>query len=119
MNSVLRNGHVQVLGVKWSPTGEQLVTVGVKHIRFWTPAGAGFTGKNGLYGDASMITTHLCVAFARDGTCFTGGANGMVHRWDGTKLASRVQAHSGAVMAICGMLHLLREKQPNYNKKLK
>ena len=31
-------------------TAIQLVTVGVKHIKFWTQKGAALTGKRGVFG---------------------------------------------------------------------
>ena len=80
---------------------DQLVTVGVKHIKFWTRAGGGFTSKRGVFGKAGKLTTMLCVAFGGEGgQCFTGGASGLVYHWSGSSLRKTVEAHKGPVFAI-------------------
>ena len=80
---------------------DQLVTVGVKHIKFWTRAGGGFTSRRGVFGKAGKLSTMLCVAFGgEDGQCFTGGASGLVYHWSGSSLKKTVEAHKGPVFAI-------------------
>lgn len=98
--SQTRGHKSKIFDIKWSPTSEQLVSVGMKHIKFWKPAGAGLIGKGGIFGAVTKITSMLCVSFSRDGTAYTGGANGMIHKWTGNQLSSRVKAHEGPVFAI-------------------
>jgi hypothetical protein len=57
------------------------VTVGIKHIKFWAVAGAGLTSKRGVFGERGKLDSMLCMAFARDGTALTGGANGLIYRY--------------------------------------
>ena len=59
----------------------QLVTVGDKHIKFWTVAGGGFTSKRGTFGTVAPLDTMLCCAFAKDGSCYSGAANGKVYKF--------------------------------------
>ena len=58
----------------------QIVTVGDKHIKFWTVVGGGLTSKRGTFGAQGKLDTMLCVAFGKDGSAFSGGANGLVHQ---------------------------------------
>ena len=96
-------GHKdKIFMISWNPhVAEQLVTVGVKHIKFWNRAGGGFTSKRGVFGKAGKLTTMLCVAFgAGEGQCFTGGATGLVYHWRGSTLSKTVEAHKGPIFAI-------------------
>lgn len=78
----------------------QIVTVGIKHIKFWQQVGAGFTSKRGVFGSAGKLDTMLSIAFRKGGNAVTGASNGMVYRWTGSALASTHKAHKGPVFAI-------------------
>lgn len=96
-------GHKdKIFMISWNPhTSDQLVTVGVKHIKFWNRAGGGFTSKRGIFGKVSKLTTMLCVAFGvEEGQCFTGGATGLVYHWVGSSLRKTVDAHKGPIFAV-------------------
>ena len=56
------------------------MTVGVKHIKFWKRAGAGFTSKRGIFGSKGKLDSMLSIAFRKGGNVVTGAANGLVYR---------------------------------------
>ena len=96
-------GHKdKIFMIVWNPhTSDQLVTVGVKHIKFWTQTGGGFTSKRGIFGKAGKSTTMLCVSYGlTEEMSFSGGANGHVYHWNGSTLSRTVEAHHGPVFAI-------------------
>jgi microtubule-associated protein-like 6 len=96
-------GHQdKIFVIRWNPKlSNQLVTVGIKHIKFWTQTGGGFTSKRGTFGDAGKLDTMMGVTFSQDGhLTLSAGANGMVYIWNGTILAGTVNAHTGPVFAI-------------------
>ena len=88
--------------IRWNPQlSDQLVTVGLKHIKFWTQTGGGFTSKRGTFGDAGKLDTMMGVTFSQDGQLtLSAGANGIVYIWNGTNLTGTVKAHTGPVFAI-------------------
>ena len=77
------------------------MTVGMKHIKFWTQTGSGFTSKRGTFGDVGKLDTMMSVTFSQDGhLTLSAGVNGLVYIWNGTNLAETVKAHTGPVFAI-------------------
>lgn len=76
------------------------MTVGVKHIKFWTQCGGGFTSKRGIFGKAGKLDTMLSLAFGQEGISFSGATNGMVYEWHGNQLARVIEAHEGAVFSM-------------------
>ena len=61
---------------------ERLVTVGVRHIKFWSIVGGGLTSKRGTYGDVGKAETQLCVTYPKEaGMLVTGAANGKLYIW--------------------------------------
>ena len=95
-------GHKdKIFGISWNPySGDQLVTVGVKHIKFWSAVGGGFTSKRGVFGKKGKPTTMLCVEYGAEGVCFTGGADGHIYHWNGSTLTKTVEGHKGPVFAM-------------------
>ncbi len=96
-------GHKdKIFMISWDPFAtDKLMTVGIKHIKFWTQVGGGFTSKRGVFGKKGAQTTMLCVEYGVvAGRSFTGGANGMVYRWEGSGLAGTVKGHTGPVFAL-------------------
>ena len=80
----------------------KIVTVGDKHIKFWTVVGGGLTSKRGTFGAEGKLDTMLCVAFGNDGTAYSGGANGLVYRCDGpiTHLFCISALHADGVITL-------------------
>ena len=88
--------------MKWNPfVSDQLVTVGIKHIKFWTQTGGGFTSKRGVFGKVAKLDTMVCVTFGKTAeVVYTGGTCGKVFVWEGNNLKEATQAHQGTVMAL-------------------
>ena len=96
-------GHKdKIFCIKWNPhTPDNLVTVGVKHIKFWSQVGGGFTSSRGIFGNLSGIENMMCIAFGKTkDLCYTGGGNGSVFMWKDQRLAKVIPAHNGPIFAI-------------------
>lgn len=78
-----------------------MVTVGVRHIKFWTQAGGGLTSKRGTYGNVGKAETQLCATCPSEaGIVITGASNGQLYIWNNETLKGCVEAHQGPVFAI-------------------
>lgn len=86
----------------YDPT--QVVTCGVKHIKFWTLCGNSLSGKKGIFGKKGELQTILCLGFASDHTVFSGTLSGDIYQWKGHSLINVIKsAHNGAIHSIhCG-----------------
>ncbi|NXV10481.1 EMAL6 protein, partial [Cettia cetti] len=100
-----RGGHLErIFVVEFRPDSDtQFVSVGVKHMKFWTLAGSALLYKKGVIGsmeDAKMQTM-LSVAFGANNLTFTGAINGDVYVWKDHFLVRLVaKAHTGPVFTI-------------------
>ena len=73
----------------------------MKHIKFWTQTGGGFTSKRGTFGKEGKVETMLCVSYSKTpGMVYSGAANGLVYVWDKGVLKGTVEAHTGPVFAL-------------------
>lgn len=96
-------GHKdKIFVIRWNPqNNDLLVTAGIKHIKFWTQTGGGFTSKRGTFGSVGKPETLMCVTFGKNPEMmFSGGSSGKVFIWQGLTLKSAVQAHEGPVFAV-------------------
>ncbi|XP_012942464.1 echinoderm microtubule-associated protein-like 6 isoform X2 [Aplysia californica] len=96
-------GHKdKIFVIKWNPLDHsKLVTVGVKHIKFWTQTGGGFTSNRGTMGKVAKLCDMMCVAYGKTSDiCFSGGSDGHVFVWQGVELQKTVKAHEGPVFAM-------------------
>ncbi len=59
----------------------QLVTCGIKHIKFWTLAGSQLLAKRAVYGRDMPPQTMLSVAFGGPGITYTGSMSGSIYMW--------------------------------------
>ncbi|CAH1245789.1 EML6 [Branchiostoma lanceolatum] len=96
-------GHKdKIFGVQWNPyDSARFVTIGIKHVKFWTMSGNSFTSRRGIFGSAGEINTMVSVAHG--GTpedVYTGAPSGQVYVWRGNNLARTVQAHSGPCFSV-------------------
>uniref|UniRef100_A0A8D1EVV9 EMAP like 6 n=1 Tax=Sus scrofa TaxID=9823 RepID=A0A8D1EVV9_PIG len=96
-------GHKEkIFVVKCNPHHvDKLVTVGIKHIKFWQQAGGGFTSKRGIFGNVGKLETMMCVSYGRmEDLVFSGAATGDIFIWKDILLLKTVKAHDGPVFAM-------------------
>ncbi|KAJ8392415.1 hypothetical protein AAFF_G00075400 [Aldrovandia affinis] len=80
---------------------DKLVTVGMKHIKFWQHTGGGLTFKRGIFGSLGKLETMMSVCYGRsEELAFSGAATGDVFIWKDTTLVKTVKAHDGPVFAM-------------------
>ncbi|KAI1886389.1 hypothetical protein AGOR_G00213510 [Albula goreensis] len=80
---------------------DKLVTVGMKHIKFWQHAGGGLTFKRGVFGALGKLETMMSVCYGRtEDLVFSGAATGDVYIWKDTTLLKTIKAHDGPVFAM-------------------
>ncbi|XP_075907401.1 echinoderm microtubule-associated protein-like 6 isoform X4 [Nelusetta ayraudi] len=83
---------------------DKLVTVGVKHIKFWQHSGGGLTFKRGIFGNLGKQETMMSACYGRsEDLVFSGATNGDVYIWRDTTLVKTVKAHDGPVFAMCSL----------------
>nr|XP_036847784.1 echinoderm microtubule-associated protein-like 5 isoform X5 [Manis javanica] len=100
-----RAGHNQRIFVaEFRPDSDsQFVSVGVKHVKFWTLAGRALLSKKGLLRplEDARMQTMLAVAFGASNLTFTGTISGDVCVWKDHVLCRIVaRAHNGPVFAM-------------------
>ncbi|XP_066266402.1 echinoderm microtubule-associated protein-like 6 [Branchiostoma lanceolatum] len=96
-------GHKdKIFGVQWNPyDSARFVTIGIKHVKFWTMSGNSFTSRRGIFGSAGEINTMVSVAHGSSPEdVYTGAPSGQVYVWRGNNLARTVQAHSGPCFSV-------------------
>nr|XP_034966373.1 echinoderm microtubule-associated protein-like 6 [Zootoca vivipara] len=97
------SGHKdKIFVVKCNPHhADKLVTVGMKHIKFWQQAGGGFTSKRGIFGNIGKQETMMSVSYGRiEDLVFSGSATGDIYIWKDILLLKTVKAHDGPVFAM-------------------
>ncbi|KAL8169066.1 UNVERIFIED_CONTAM: Echinoderm microtubule-associated protein-like 5 [Gekko kuhli] len=100
-----RTGHNQRIFVaEFRPDSDtQFVSVGVKHVRFWTLAGRALLSKKGQTSsiEDARMQTMLSVAFGANNLTFTGTISGDVCVWK-EHILNRIvaKAHNGPVFAM-------------------
>ncbi|XP_068675093.1 echinoderm microtubule-associated protein-like 6 [Montipora foliosa] len=107
-------GHKDIIFViEWNPFNPNyLVSVGEKHIKFWTQKNSKLEKRPVTFGKAGAAATMLCVCHSpNDDLCFSGSDSGLVYIWQGTTLRRSVQAHNGPV---CAMFSLSQTKNQGY-----
>ncbi|XP_041941967.1 echinoderm microtubule-associated protein-like 5 [Alosa sapidissima] len=98
-------GHAQRIFVaEFRPDSDtQFVSVGVKHVRFWTLAGRALLSRKGVLSaiEDARMQTMLSVAFGANSLTFTGSISGDVCVWREHMLVRIVaKAHSGPVFTM-------------------
>uniref|UniRef100_A0A3P8UFH2 EMAP like 6 n=1 Tax=Cynoglossus semilaevis TaxID=244447 RepID=A0A3P8UFH2_CYNSE len=99
-------GHKdKILVVKSNPFRmDKLVTVGMKHIKFWQHSGGGLTFKRGIFGNLGKQETMMSACYGRsEDMVFSGATNGDVYIWRDTTLIKTIKAHDGPVFAMCSL----------------
>ncbi|XP_075902321.1 echinoderm microtubule-associated protein-like 6 [Nelusetta ayraudi] len=100
-----RGGHPdRIFAVEFRPDSDsQLVSVGIKHIKFWTLAGGALMSRKGVVRtiQGGRMQTMLSVAFGTTNLTFTGAINGDVYVWrDHFLLRVVARAHTGPVFTM-------------------
>ncbi|KAI1886390.1 hypothetical protein AGOR_G00213520 [Albula goreensis] len=100
-----KGGHAdRIFVVEFRPDSDsQFVSVGIKHIKFWTLAGGSLMYKKGVIGavEDARMQTMLSVAFGANNLTFTGAINGDVYVWREHFLVRVVaKAHTGPVFTM-------------------
>ncbi|XP_037397929.1 echinoderm microtubule-associated protein-like 5 isoform X4 [Pygocentrus nattereri] len=100
-----RCGHTQRIFVaEFRPDSDtQFVSVGIKHVRFWTLAGRALLSKKGVLSsiEDARMQTMLSVAFGANNLTFTGTISGDVCVWKEHVLVRIVaKAHTGPVFTM-------------------
>uniref|UniRef100_A0A3B3IJQ9 EMAP like 6 n=1 Tax=Oryzias latipes TaxID=8090 RepID=A0A3B3IJQ9_ORYLA len=82
---------------------DKLVTVGIKHIKFWQHSG-GLTFRRGIFGNLGRQETMMSACYGRsEDLLFSGATNGDVYIWRDTTLIKTIKAHDGPVFAMCSL----------------
>ena len=87
----------------------QLVSCGVKHIKFWTLKGNTLKPSKGIFGKAGEIQTMLCLAFGPEDITYSGALNGDIYVWKGKNLSS-VIANAHAVSTNTKLLFFVKNQ---------
>ncbi|KAM7375785.1 hypothetical protein PAMP_005557 [Pampus punctatissimus] len=100
-----RIGHTQRIFVaEFRPDSDtHFVSVGIKHVRFWTLAGRALLSKKGVLSaiEDARMQTMLSVAFGANNLTFTGTISGDVCVWKEHILVRIVaKAHTGPVFTM-------------------
>lgn len=99
------NGEADIDG-----SGNDAVSCGNKHCRFWDVTDEdGFTKSDGIVKGVGEDQNNLSLAILPSGTPVTGTASGDIYQWaandgvqgTGNQLLSVLNAHTGAVNALC------------------
>lgn len=78
----------------------EFVTVGLKHIKFWTLRGRSLTSQKGIFGSVK-IDSLMCLAFAfKNQTLFTGDSKGNVIQWTGRNATKSIKSHNGSTYCL-------------------
>ena len=92
--------------------GDQVITCGVKHIRFWTLLGNTLQHKEGTFGKLEAQTL-LCIGHFLESnqkntdrnkdpdiSCFTGAINGYIYVWKKYKIEKFIPGIDGVCITI-------------------
>ncbi|XP_057217479.1 echinoderm microtubule-associated protein-like 6 isoform X1 [Triplophysa rosa] len=100
-----RGHRDKIFVVKGNPFRmDKLVTVGMKHIKFWLHTGGGLTFKRGIFGNLGRQETMMSACYGRsEDLVFSGATSGDVYIWKDTTLMKSIKAHDGPVFAMCSL----------------
>lgn len=75
-----KTGVGRILSVGWG-SEEEMCTVGVKHVCFWSKRTGGFLQRKGIIGDLGLLANYTCVGWLSPSLCITGSTNGFLYSW--------------------------------------
>lgn len=78
----------------------EFVTIGLKHIKFWTLNGRNLTSSKGIFGTFAADSL-ICMTYAFDNnTLFTGDSKGNMTLWTGRNATKSIKAHNGSCFVL-------------------
>ncbi|CAF1210286.1 unnamed protein product [Rotaria sordida] len=89
-----------------SDSDTHFVSVGVKHLKFWSVAGNTLVEKKGIITKtadgrrSSKMQTMLSIAFGPDERTYTGSMTGLVFIWHVNTLERTINAHTGPIFSM-------------------
>ena len=88
----------KVSAIAWK-NDSQFVSVGPKHIKFWTVTGRNITSKRGIFGQQQKQEPLVSVTYAYGNNqyCVTGSKSGNIYLWNGDNANKPFKAHNGEV----------------------
>uniref|UniRef100_A0A8B9D2A6 EMAP like 5 n=2 Tax=Anser TaxID=8842 RepID=A0A8B9D2A6_9AVES len=100
--SAVRGSKDKIFVVKINPyMPEKLITVGIKHLKFWRRAGGGLIGRKGCIGAMGRTDTMMCAVYGwTEEMAFSGTSTGDVCIWRDVFLIKTVKAHDGPVFSM-------------------
>jgi len=66
-------------------------TCGLRGIEFWQPDGSSIRGEGEAF---------CCAVYDDEGTCYAGGFDGLIYVYEESKLAQKLNAHTGIVVCL-------------------
>ncbi|XP_014802496.1 PREDICTED: echinoderm microtubule-associated protein-like 5 [Calidris pugnax] len=100
--SAVRGSKDKIFVVKINPyLPDKLITVGIKHMKFWRRAGGGLIGRKGCIGALGRTDTMMCAVYGwTEEMAFSGTSTGDVCIWRDVFLIKTVKAHDGPVFSM-------------------
>ncbi|KAM7109602.1 echinoderm microtubule-associated protein-like 5 isoform 5-T5 [Ciconia maguari] len=100
--SAVRGSKDKIFVVKINPyMPDKLITVGIKHMKFWRRAGGGLIGRKGCIGALGRTDTMMCAVYGwTEEMVFSGTSTGDVCIWRDVFLIKTVKAHDGPVFSM-------------------
>ena len=89
------------MDVKFNPSNSaQLVTCGLKHIKFWNLCGNTLSSKSGILGKFGPSQSFHSLHFNRSNDVIAGAANGALYRFEKNKASSAQSVHK-VTLPLC------------------
>lgn len=104
-----KSGNNKIFDLEWSKKSGhyEFATAGSKHFMVWKPLEG--IGKKGIYGGKGKMTSHSCVSYDENGTCYTGGSNSRIYCWRNRSLRKTYKVHGkgfvGAIKVFDGKIY--------------
>jgi len=90
-----------VFQARFNPLDNSIVTVGVRHVKFWSIRGRLLRGLNGVFDSGDQYSRMLSVCVSSKGRIYSGSETGDIYRWKGNHVDFYVpEAHEGPVFTL-------------------
>jgi len=98
-----KGGPDKILDANFSTTSNTLLTVGIKHIYFWS-GDENWKKRKGIFGKVGTMCTLTACGFLSTGVAVTGGSNGSIYLWTENQCSKMIDIHKGR--AACHTLRI-------------